>query len=116
MSLELLPELRNPSSSSTQITSLRAVKNDIIGHGQKKQAWIESGIVPILSHILTSRQGLGKYPTGQEPEQDGSRKRLLDEDECCLQAIIIIGSLAQGMFPVDSFIHWVIEGNVLNYK
>lgn len=94
---ELLSELRSPSSSSSQIQSLRAVKNEIIGHVLKKQAWIESGIVPILSHILTSRQGLGKYPAEQEFSYVGKRGRLVDEDERCLQGIIIIGSLAQGM-------------------
>ena len=76
------------------------MKNEIIGHDQRKQAWIESGIVPIVSHILASRQVLGKYPAAQESGYVDSRKALTLEDECCLQGVIIIGSLAQGMFFV----------------
>ncbi|KAM5441090.1 hypothetical protein MferCBS31731_003878 [Microsporum ferrugineum] len=91
VSPHLLDDVRNADSTAGRIAALRALKNDIIGHHQKKQAWTELGILPLLSDVLSSRRGVGKKIDCQRPRQHQT-----EEDEMCFQAITVIGSLALG--------------------
>ncbi|KAF3483521.1 armadillo repeat protein [Arthroderma uncinatum] len=91
VSPRLLEDVRNADSPAARIAALRALKNDIIGHHQKKQAWTEIGILPLLSDVLSSRRGVGK-----KADYDSPRQHQTEEDEMCFQAITIIGSLALG--------------------
>ncbi|KAF9893566.1 hypothetical protein FE257_010878 [Aspergillus nanangensis] len=93
----ILLQLQTAESLSTQATALRSLKNETIGHDQRKETWVRNGIIPILSKVLVSRQ-----PTPQSSGLNGATKDIEDPgshgdaDEACLQAIIILGSLAQG--------------------
>ena len=108
----ILGELQSPESTASQIAALRGLKNEIIGHDQRKEAWISWGIVPILSKILaSSRRASGKRVV--PPELNGEKElrrsggNRTEEDEACLQAIIVVGSLAQGNYqfcPFPTFI------------
>jgi hypothetical protein len=73
---------------------LRNLKNELIGHDQRKEAYVNAGIIPALAQVLTSRR-----PTVMTTEFNGStqEKSKSEELEACLQAILIVGSLAQGM-------------------
>lgn len=97
----ILLDLHNAESLSSQVAALRALKNETIGHDQRKEAWIRGGIIPILSRILASRRPSGKRILEQElngtaepRELSGTRS---EEEDACLQVIIIVGSLAQGI-------------------
>lgn len=95
----ILSELRSPTSAATQVAALRALKNEIIGHEQKKEMWIGLGVVAPMSRILHAHKGVGKRKyrevTGNvEYSSRGSSRA--DEEEARLQAIIIVGSLAHG--------------------
>lgn len=96
----ILVELQNPSSYATQIAALKALKNEVVGHDQKKEAWIGYGILPLLSRILFSRRGGNGKRISRDVNGDNklSEKRQLrtEEDDACLQAVIIVGSLAYG--------------------
>ncbi|SLM33866.1 Armadillo-type fold [Lasallia pustulata] len=95
----ILSELRSPSSTATQVAALRALKNEIIGHEQKKEMWIGLGVVPPIARVLNTHKGSGKrrYREGnggvRYPDRRATRT---DEEEARLQAIIIVGSLAYG--------------------
>ncbi|PYI04218.1 armadillo repeat protein [Aspergillus sclerotiicarbonarius CBS 121057] len=93
----LLLQLQSAGSSSAQAAALRSLKNETIGHDQRKESWIRWGIIPVLANILAARQSPGKGPVSAE-HSGGSRLRYptSEEDEACLQAVIILGSLAQG--------------------
>lgn len=97
----ILTELQNPESTESQIAALRKLKNEIIGHEQRKEAWIKWGIVPVLSKILVARGGSGKrgIPTELNGEKQLGQAMGTQslEDEACLQAIILVGSFAQGI-------------------
>ncbi|KAI4161705.1 MAG: hypothetical protein LQ342_004713 [Letrouitia transgressa] len=95
----ILSELRSSTSPAIQVAALRSLKNEIIGHGQKKEMWIGLGVLEPLARILNSSKrsgkkpfrdanGLSHHPTAQEARSD--------EEEARLQAIIIIGILAHG--------------------
>lgn len=95
----ILSELRNSSSPASQVAALRALKNEIIGHEQKKEMWIGLGVLDPLVRILNSHKASGKrryregHGSANQPKRRGSRT---DEEEAHLQAIIILGSLAHG--------------------
>lgn len=97
----ILSELRSSTSPANQVAALRSLKNEIIGHGQRKETWIGLGVLEPLARILNSSRengkkpfrdanGLSHHPTAQEARSD--------EEEARLQVIIIIGILAHGMF------------------
>ncbi|KAJ5653182.1 hypothetical protein N7490_000185 [Penicillium lividum] len=98
----ILLQLQSPDSISSQVASLRTLKNELIGHDQRKEVYVAWGIIPALASVLGSRwpgklsaaESNGSAPTQvTRPHQfpEGS-----EESEACLQAILIIGSLAQG--------------------
>ncbi|KAJ5885584.1 hypothetical protein N7504_011420 [Penicillium tannophilum] len=97
----ILLQLQTPDSISSQITSLRALKNEVIGHDQRKEIYVAAGIVPTLASVLGSR-----WPGNQsaiEPNSSVTQATRAyqfpaesEESEACLQAILIIGSLVQG--------------------
>ncbi|KAH8704204.1 armadillo repeat protein [Talaromyces proteolyticus] len=97
----LLARLLNAESASEQVATLRLLKHELIGHDQRKETWIHWGIIPLLSRILLSRRGGGKK-AATSSEQNGLRRRTdltrarTEDEEVCLQAVIIVGSLAQG--------------------
>ena len=73
----ILEELGSPSSLEAQAAALRALKNDVIGHQQRKENWIRQGVIAPLSTILNQ-------------QRDNNHPSIRTE------AIIIVGSLAQG--------------------
>ncbi|KAL8704879.1 MAG: hypothetical protein Q9201_001995 [Fulgogasparrea decipioides] len=95
----ILSELRSSTSSASQLAALRTLKNDIIGHEQRKRMWIGQGVLVPLVRIITTTNGNGK-----RRDQNGTRtahhnKTTFsrgDEEEARLQAIIVVGSLAYG--------------------
>ncbi|PWY91278.1 armadillo repeat protein [Aspergillus heteromorphus CBS 117.55] len=93
----LLLQLQNAESLSAQAAALRSLKNETIGHDQRKESWIRWGIIPVLANILAARQPAGKAAASTELNEGAKLRRpASEEDEACLQAVIILGSLAQG--------------------
>jgi hypothetical protein len=95
----ILTQIRNPSSLGSQISALKALKNELIGHEQKKEMWIGLGIVIPIVHLVAHSKGSGKRRS-RELNGTGIYSQVVqekpDEDESRLQATIIIGSLAYG--------------------
>ncbi|KAL4898318.1 armadillo-type protein [Aspergillus ambiguus] len=84
----------------SQATALRSLKNQTIGHDQRKETWIRSGIIPIIAKVLVSYQST-RHTSGPSDlngsfKDNGCLPSRSEQDEACLQAIIILGSLAQG--------------------
>ncbi|KAL8883840.1 MAG: hypothetical protein Q9215_007984 [Flavoplaca cf. flavocitrina] len=95
----ILSELRSSTSSINQVAALRALKNEIIGHEQKKREWVGLGVLAPLARILTTPRANGKRreSNGNRPAHHGKTALgRTDEEEARLQAIVIIGSLASG--------------------
>jgi armadillo repeat-containing protein 8 len=96
----LLAELQHPESPAGQVAALRALKHEIVGHDQRKEAWIGWGIVPVVARVL--RRGYGKKAAVPVAELNGAKEHVAptrsrtDEEEACRQATIIVGSLSQG--------------------
>lgn len=92
----ILLQLQSAESASSQITALRTLKNELIGHDQRKETYIVEGIIPALAQVLTSRWP-GTAEFNELASHQGRFTPKAPEDyEACLQAILIVGSLAQG--------------------
>lgn len=96
----ILSELRSASSPASQVAALRALKNEIIGHEQKKEMWVGLGVLAPIARILNTHKGNGKRRhrdvVNNSTNQSKQRGGRSDEEEARLQAIIIVGSLAHG--------------------
>ena len=97
-SIAALEALRNTSASiDEKIALLKQLKNDIVGHEQRKELVVKHGAVEPLVGILNSitstafgnKVGQGRLVYS---EDDGWSA----EDEARLQATLILGSLANG--------------------
>jgi armadillo repeat-containing protein 8 len=99
----ILNELQTPSSISNQVQALRSLKNEIVGHNQRKEKWISQGVVLHLKRILETHKLSSKRRQRDVGIIDSSREQpRSDEEEARLQAIAIVGSLAHGLYPKKS--------------
>lgn len=95
----ILVQLHSSDSVSEQVAVLRLLKNDLIGHDQRKEAYVAGGILPVLTQVLTAcwpGKAAAAQSNGSALGQSGFFQSP-DETQTCLQAILIVGSLAQGM-------------------
>ncbi|KAJ5693246.1 hypothetical protein N7462_002669 [Penicillium macrosclerotiorum] len=94
----ILLQLQGSDSVPAQIASLRALKNEIIGHDQRKEAFVVTGVIPALGRVLNARRPWKAGATESNGMALGQSVSYLnsDDSEACLQAILIVGSLAQG--------------------
>lgn len=87
-----LQELKTIPAPEHQLTLLRLLKNDIVGHGQRKEHVVRQGLLDALAQILlsTTKSNGKKVAPSHTPDQLS-----LDQD-IRLQATLIVGSLANG--------------------
>lgn len=98
----ILLRLQTAESLSSQVSILRTLKNETIGHDQRKEAWVKWGIIPMLARVLGRRtpSTTSANVAPQELNGAGTSRPKSEEDDACLQAIIVLGSLAQGILTV----------------
>ncbi|KAJ5899799.1 hypothetical protein N7495_004543 [Penicillium taxi] len=106
----ILLQLQNSDSLSGELAALRTIKNELIGHDQRKEAYVAGGIIPALAQVLTRWTGKDAYGVSNDSAlgQDGPS----EEYEACLQATLIIGSLAHGG---PCFLAPIFASNVLSH-
>jgi hypothetical protein len=100
-----LDRLRAASSPQEQLSALKQLKNDIIGHEQKKETIIRDGVVDLLVQGLSragksrgkKRSLLPGSPSSFATQSDTDSLLEWDiEDHVKLQTVFIITSLAHG--------------------
>ncbi|KAK3700642.1 hypothetical protein LTR37_015831 [Vermiconidia calcicola] len=95
-SLEVMDAIRDASSADEQINALKQLKNDIVGHDQRKELVVRQGIIEPLVNILSSAsKASGKRRAG-ESNGAWTQHSWTPEEEARLQATLILGSLANG--------------------
>ena len=83
-----LPSLSSPD---TRLAALKALKNELIGHEEKKKLWVRSGVLRPLADVLNSEKGTDGNPSRRHQPRN-------EQEEARLQAIIVVGSIAQGQY------------------
>jgi hypothetical protein len=91
MSLAAIDALANADSPQQQIESLKQLKNNLVGHDQRKEIVVRNGVLESLVAII-STPGSGE----QNGASTGQAQAWTQQDEARLQATIILGSLATG--------------------
>lgn len=104
-----LAELSNPTSPEAQVVALRNLKNEIVGHEQRKELAVTHGVIKPLAGLLREgvrRGGKRRHSNGtrQEAHQGPAASSRIrqeqdewtKEDELRFQATLVVGSLANG--------------------
>lgn len=104
-----LAELSNPTSPEAQVVALRNLKNEIVGHEQRKELAVTHGVIRPLAWLLREgvrrggkrrhSNGIGQgvhngatpLPQARQGQNDWATK-----DELRFQATLVVGSLANG--------------------
>ncbi|KAG6010981.1 hypothetical protein E4U21_000008 [Claviceps maximensis] len=91
----ILAQLRNAKTLPEQAAALQALKNEIVGHVQKKEAWIGLGVLePIVSTLVSNNSPSKAH--GKDAYIQLSTASLSDEDTVRLQALQLVASFANG--------------------
>ncbi|RAR02727.1 ARM repeat-containing protein [Stemphylium lycopersici] len=114
-----LSELSNPTTPEAQVTALQNLKNEIVGHEQRKELAVTHGVVKPLAGLLRAeaRKG-GKRrrnvangsSVGLFSDAQSGVEEWTTEDELRFQATLVVGSLANGG---PAFIAPLLAGDVL---
>lgn len=96
-------ELSNPTTPEAQVTALRNLKNEIVGHDQRKELAVRHGVVKPLAGILgrearkggKRRRGGAMNGSGGAPVKEAPGD-WTTEDELRFQSTLVVGSLANG--------------------
>lgn len=91
----ILAQLRSARTVPEQAAALRALKNDIVGHIQKKEQWIKLGVLePIIRTISPSTSPMKLNGKGSHAQS--CSRPLSEEDGAKLQALQLLASFAHG--------------------
>jgi hypothetical protein len=97
-----LEQLRAASTASQKLAAIRRLKNDIIGHADKKEAVVLGGGVECLVNLCKLRRIHGKNRSN-DTEWTGLAAQPLEgleaDNQIRLQAIHVVSSLVTGETP-----------------
>lgn len=80
-----------------QLSALRTLKNEIVGHDQKKEKWVENGIIePVVKILESSRSSPSTNGKDSGRGRIPPSRSLTGEESVRLQALQILASLANG--------------------
>jgi hypothetical protein len=91
MSLAAIQALANADSPQQQTESLKQLKNNLVGHDQRKEIAVKNGVLESLVAIISTSGS-----SEQNGASTGQAQAWTQQDEARLQATIILGSLATG--------------------
>lgn len=98
----ILVQLRTATTHAEQIAALKALKNDIVGHVQRKESWIGHGVLEPVVRVLIPPTSAAKL-NGKDARFQLASRPLSDDDAVKLQALQLVTSFANGMhFPVPT--------------
>ncbi|ENH72429.1 hypothetical protein FOC1_g10013085 [Fusarium oxysporum f. sp. cubense race 1] len=91
----ILAQLRNARTLPEQTDALRALKNEIIGHVQRKEQWIGLGVLDPIVRTLASARSPAK-PNGKDSRYPLLQRPLSEDENVRLQALQLVASFANG--------------------
>lgn len=89
-----ISQIRNAKNSLEQISSLRALKNELIGHPLKKESVVSSGILDSVVR-LTSNRTVSRHD-GKSHDHSFASRPLSEEETVRLQGLHVLASIALG--------------------
>ncbi|KAK0639287.1 armadillo repeat protein [Cercophora newfieldiana] len=92
----ILSQIRVARSYSDQTAALRALKDDIVGHIQRKERWIESGILESLVKNLQAVRSPASRNGDETHSNEGQPRPLAESERVRLLSLELIASFASG--------------------
>jgi hypothetical protein len=92
----VLSQIRVARSYSEQATCLRELKDEVVGHIQRKEWWVQNGILETLVKILQNNVRSPTRSNGKEAGQIGQRVALSEDEVVRLLSLQLIASFAYG--------------------
>lgn len=92
----LLALFQNARTYTEQTSALRSLKNEIVGHVQKKQSWVGRGVLRTIVDILQASR-LPSKANGKLRQVSADATLLSEEENVRLQALQALSSFANGM-------------------
>ncbi|KAK4122907.1 ARM repeat-containing protein [Parathielavia appendiculata] len=92
----LLSQIRVARSNSEQAIALRALKDEIVGHIQRKEWWVQNGILEPLVEMLQNNVPSTARSNGKELHQTGQPAVLSENEVVRLLCLQLIASFAYG--------------------
>lgn len=94
------------ATTPEQITALRYLKNEVIGHIHKKEDWVRHGVLRPIVRVIT--------PSTLKANEDTRPPFLTltaftDEDSAKLQALQLLASFANGMSSQSDYSHLFVQ-------
>ena len=89
--------LRASRSCSEQIAALQSLKNEITGHTQKKERYVEQGILDQIVRLLQASRSAHDQTRKERRGSISPKRSLSDEEEIRLQALQLLSLIANGM-------------------
>ncbi|EAQ83975.1 hypothetical protein CHGG_10379 [Chaetomium globosum CBS 148.51] len=90
----LLTQIQVARSYSEQATALRALRDEIIGHSQRKEQWIQNGVLELLVKILQNNGISPRSSSGKERSRTGQSAGLSEEATVRLLSLQLVASFA----------------------
>ncbi|OHE91013.1 armadillo repeat protein [Colletotrichum orchidophilum] len=91
----ILSQLQSARSYTEQTSALRALKNDVVGHAQKKEMWAELGALEPIVKILNASRSPAKV-NSKDARPSSNSPWLSEEETVRLQALQLLASFANG--------------------
>jgi hypothetical protein len=89
-------DVKNARTFLQQIAALRSLKNEISGHVQRKEKWVECGILePVVNLLRSSRAPMNRNERDFRGAAAHARK-LSEEEQVRLLALQLLGIFANG--------------------
>ena len=92
----ILSQIRVARSYSEQTAALRALKDDIVGHVQRKERWIENGILESLVKNLQAVRSPVSRNGDESHSNAGQPRPLADSERVRLLSLELIASFSSG--------------------
>ncbi|KAJ0165054.1 Uncharacterized protein CTA2_12481 [Colletotrichum tanaceti] len=93
--LPILSQLLSARGFAEQTSALRALKNDVVGHAQKKEMWAGLGALDPVVEILNAARSPVKF-NGKDTRPSASPRWVSEEETLRLQALQLLVSFANG--------------------
>jgi len=92
----VLAQLRNSRSYADQLTALRTLKSETVGHVQKKESWVELGVLEPIVGLLQDNRTPAKSNGKSNSASPAAARPLSDDEVVRLQALEVLAIFASG--------------------
>ena len=98
-------QIRNARTPAEQILTLKALKNEIVGHPLKKELAITQGVLEAVVRLTFNKAG--SRQDGKSHDHSFASRPLLEEEQLRLQGLQVVASVALGngyLPPLSSYV------------